>query len=145
MVVARKPVEEIETGLRVELHGMAGRHKRGKKFFQVWAVYAPAFGLLTTLIGQCVMLKNMGSDIGKIGEGMAVALLGTLYGSVLSNLFLLPFSDKLDARASEELLVKELYLQGILAMAEESPAMVLKQRLLLFLDDKSAQRAATSI
>lgn len=140
MVIDGKKPEELEVNMRLQLHGMVSRHKRGKKLFAVMGIYAPAYGLLTTIIGQAVMFKNMGTDITAIGSGMAVALLGTLYGSLLSNLFCLPFADKLDMRNQEEELEKELYIQAVMAIAEESSPMVLKQRLLSFLDKKTLER-----
>jgi chemotaxis protein MotA len=140
MVIDGKKPDEIEVNMRLQLHGMVNRHKRGKKLFSIMGVYAPAYGLLTTIIGQVVMFKNMGTDISAIGSGMAVALLGTLYGSLLSNLVCLPFADKLELRNQEEELEKEIYLQGILAIADESSPMVLKQRLLSFLDKKTLAR-----
>jgi len=142
MVANQVKAEDIESSLRIELIGMASRHKQGKKFFQVMAVYAPGYGLMTTLIGQCVMLKNMGSDIKSIGAGMGIALLGTLYGSMFSNFFCLPFADKLDIRAQEEMLVKKLYIDAAKAMAGESSPIELKEKLLAFLDQATQRKAA---
>lgn len=142
MVANQLKAEEIESSLRVELIGMAARHRQGKKFFQVMAVYAPGYGLLTTLIGQVVMLKNMGSDIKSIGAGMGIALLGTLYGSMMSNFVCLPFADKLEMRANEEMLVKQLYVNAAKAMAIESSPLELKEKLLAFLDNATQSKAA---
>ncbi len=147
MVIDGQQQEEVETSLRVELHALGARHKMGKKFFLQMSVYAPGYGLICTLIGQCVMFRNMGGggDIGKIGGGMAVALLGTLYGVLTCNLFCLPFADKLEARSAQEMLVKELYLQGVLAIAAEDSPIVLKQKLLAFLDNHSAERLGSGL
>ena len=102
MLVDGKKGDEIETYLRIQLHGMAARHKRGKKVFGVMGNYGPSLGLTVTIIGQVVMFQNLGSDIGAIGGAMAIALLGTLYGCLLSNCFCLPLAEKLDMRHGEE-------------------------------------------
>jgi chemotaxis protein MotA len=111
------------------------------------SVYAPGYGLICTLIGQCVMFRDLGggADFNKVGSAMAVALLGTLYGVVMCNLFCLPFADKLEARSSQEMLIKELYLQGVLAIATDLSVIVLKQKLLAFLDTHAADRLGSAI
>lgn len=141
LVIDGQTKDEVEANLRLQMLSMATRHKKGKKIFEVAGVYAPAYGLLTTIIGQAVMFKNMGSDMGAIGAGMAVALLGTLYGSLLSNLVCLPMADKLGALSQGEMLVKELYLQGVMAICEEQSPTIMKQKMVAFLDYKTAARA----
>ena len=69
-----------------------------------------------------------------------MALLGTLYGSLYANIICLPFADKLGIRANQEMLLKELYLQGILGIAAGDSPTALKQRLLSFLDNRAASR-----
>lgn len=150
MVIDGQQEDDIEANLRVELHALGSRHKMGKKFFLQMSVYAPGYGLICTLIGQCVMFKSMGGgaggvDFAKIGSAMAVALLGTLYGVLVCNLFCLPFADKLEARSNQEMLVKELYLQGVLAIAAEASPIVLKQKLLAFLDSHSAELLSSGL
>lgn len=141
MLVDGKKADEIEASLRISLIGMAARHKRGKKAFGAMGNYGPSLGLTVTIIGQVVMFQNLGSDIGAIGGAMAIALLGTLYGCLLANCFCLPLAEKLDMRHQEEELTKELYMQGLLAIANEASPTILKQKLLSFLDRKAIQRA----
>jgi len=141
MLVDGKKADEVEANLRIQLHGMASRHKRNKKMYSIMGNFGPSLGLTVTIIGQVVMFQNMGSDIAAIGGAMAIALLGTLYGCLLANCFCLPLSEKLDLRHTEEELIKELYMRGVLAIAEESSPTVLKQQLLSFLDRRAQQRA----
>ena len=77
-----------------------------------WAV---AFGMIGTLIGLVAMLSNM-DDPSKIGAGMAAALLTTLYGALLANMLFLPLADKLASRSSEEVLLKTIVIQGVMAI-----------------------------
>jgi chemotaxis protein MotA len=140
MVIDGQDHHDVEASLRLELHAQSERHSLGKKIFSLMGNYAPAYGLTATIIGQVVMFQNMGGDIAAIGAGLSVALLGTLYGSLYANVVCLPFADKLGIRANQEMLLKELYLQGILGIAAGDSPTGLKQRLLSFLDNRAANR-----
>ncbi|MBW3540557.1 MAG: MotA/TolQ/ExbB proton channel family protein [Planctomycetes bacterium] len=143
MVIDGQDPEEIESALRVELIGLRARHRKGKQLLIVMGKYAPAFGLLTTIVGEIQMFSFVGTglvNVGKIGAGMAFALIGTLYGVLLANLFCLPLADKLETRSHEELLIKELYIQAAVSMASEASPTALKQNLMAFLDSRTSQR-----
>ncbi len=100
------------------------RHRQGAQMFESMGASAPAFGMLGTLIGLILMLTNL-DDPSSIGPGMAVALITTFYGSILANLFFIPIAGKLKIRSSEEILNKELMLEGILSIqAGENPRIV---------------------
>ena len=136
---------EVETAMRVEIHGLRARHRAGKQLFIVMGKYAPAFGLLTTIIGEIKMFTGLGGgvvSIPVIGEGMAFALVGTMYGVIIANLFCLPIADKLETRAHEEILLRELYIQSVISIATEASPTALRQNLLAFLDQRTADRVA---
>ncbi|MBZ4653518.1 MAG: motA2, partial [Peptococcaceae bacterium] len=100
---------------------------------------APAFGMLGTLIGLILMLRDL-NDPSKLGPGMAVALITTFYGSLLANLILLPIAGKLKLRSSEELLIKEVMIEGILSIqAGENPRIV-GEKMKAFLEPKERMR-----
>ena len=116
--------ESIEHTLRSELDTLIERHEAGRSMFEQMGKYAPAFGMIGTLIGLVAMLSNM-DDPSAIGAGMAAALLTTLYGALLANLIFLPLADKLEARTGEESLAKNLIIEGVLAIQSgENPRMV---------------------
>jgi chemotaxis protein MotA len=140
MVIDGTDHHEVEMTLRLEMAAMAERHAAGKKLFATMANYGPAYGLMATIIGQVVMFQNMGGDISAIGGGLSVALLGTLYGSVLANIICSPFADKLGLRASQEAMLKELQLHGILGIAQGDSPTALKQKLVGFVDGRGAAR-----
>ena len=140
MVIDGQDHHDVESTLRLELFALGERHSVGKKAFALIGNYAPAYGLTATIIGQVVMFQNMGGDISSIGAGLSVALLGTLYGSLFANVVCLPFADKLGIRANQEMQLKELYLQGIMGIAAGDSPTALKQRLLSFLDGRTATR-----
>lgn len=140
MVIDGQDHHDVESTLRLELFALGERHAVGKKAFALMGNYAPAYGLTATIIGQVVMFQNMGGEISSIGAGLSVALLGTLYGSLFANIVCLPFADKLGIRANQEMQLKELYLQGIMGIAAGDSPTALKQRLLSFLDGRTATR-----
>jgi chemotaxis protein MotA len=114
--------EMIETTLRLEIMAMQDRHKAGKKFFDLLKVYGPGLGLVATLMGQIGMFKNLGGDIATMGYMLAVAVVATMYGTVLANCVAGPIGDKLAFRSGEEILSREMILQGIMSIqAGENP------------------------
>jgi len=114
--------EVIETTLRLEIMAMQERHKAGKKFFDLLKVYGPGLGLVATLLGQIGMFKNLGGEIATMGYMLAVAVVATMYGTVLANCVAGPIGDKLAFRSGEEILNRELIIQGILSIqAGENP------------------------
>ena len=132
MVVDGNDPELIEQILESELDAMADRHMTGKALFDALGKYAPAFGMIGTLIGLVVMLQNM-DDPSKIGPGMAIALLTTLYGSLLANVVALPVADKLALRSAEEMVVKNIILRGIMSIQAGDNPRVVEQKLRSFL------------
>ncbi len=124
MVVDGTNAEEIEKILTAELEALDQRHGQGKGILDLFAKYAPAFGMIGTLMGLVAMLLNM-DDPKKIGPGMAVAILTTLYGAVIANMICLPLGDKLSYRHDEEMLLRTIMLKGILALqAGDNPRMI---------------------
>jgi len=107
--------ETIRSVLETELEVLIERHEAGRSMFEQLGKYAPAFGMIGTVIGLVAMLANM-EDPSAIGAGMAAALLTTLYGALLANLVFLPLADKLAARTSEEVLVRSMAIQGVLGI-----------------------------
>jgi chemotaxis protein MotA len=112
------------------------RHSTGKKVMDQMGAFAPAFGMIGTLVGLVQMLQNL-SDPSSIGQGMATALLTTLYGAVLANMVFLPFAGKLDVLAGREGLLRDLMIEGIVAIQSgEKPALI-KEKLKGFLPPSS--------
>ncbi len=132
--------EVIEDIMRTEMDAVATRHKSGKSVLDQMGRFAPAFGMIGTLMGLIIMLGNM-SDPSSIGSGMAVALITTLYGAIVSNVFFLPFAEKLGFLSKQELLAMEITLRGIMAIQSGENPRVIEQKLNTFLAPK--QRAGS--
>ncbi len=104
--------------------------------------YAPAFGMIGTLLGLIIMLGNM-DDPAAIGPGMAVALLTTLYGAIVSNILCAPIADKLALYSRKEMELKELIIRGILSIQGGDNPRVLEQKLLTFLPAPERKKIET--
>ncbi len=115
MAVDGTDPEVIQSVMETELENLIERHEAGKGLLDSMGRFAPAFGMIGTLIGLVAMLSNM-DDPSKIGAGMAAALLTTLYGALLANIVFLPLADKLALRSNEEVLLKTIVIQGVMSI-----------------------------
>lgn len=136
MAVDGSPPEVIEDIMRTELDSAAARHSQGKGLMDTLGRYAPAYGMIGTLMGLIMMLANM-SDPSSIGKGMAVALITTLYGAILSNAMFLPFGDKLNTLNKKELMAMEIVIRGIMSIQAGENPRVIRQKLNSFLAPKA--------
>lgn len=118
--------------LEKEVENIRQRHSIGKGILESMGATAPAFGMMGTLIGLVLMLREL-DDPSKIGVGMATALITTFYGVLLANLFCLPMGGKLDIRSKEETLVKELIVEGIVAIQSGDNPNIVEEKLKIFL------------
>lgn len=109
MVIDGTPGEEVEYIMRRDLQSMVLRHRQSASVLRKMAEFAPAMGLIGTLIGLVQMLGNL-QDPTTIGPAMAVALLTTFYGAVLANMVFLPLASKLERNSSEEALIHQVFL-----------------------------------
>lgn len=116
---ATKVREQIEN----EINCIEVRHAAAWKVYERAEAFAPAFGMLGTLIGLINMLKGLNpDDSSNIGSGMSVALITTFYGSFIANVVFGPIGNKLKAKHEEEMIVKNLIMEGILSIqAGENP------------------------
>jgi chemotaxis protein MotA len=135
MAVDGSDPEAIQDALNTELEQLQKRHLDGKIIFDDIAKYAPAMGLLGTLIGLIAMLANL-DDPDKIAPSMAVALITTLYGAYLANCLAMPIAEKLMVRNNEEVLVKEMVVQGVMSIQSGDNPKVVEQKLKLYLAPK---------
>ncbi|RKY36505.1 MAG: motility protein A [Candidatus Omnitrophota bacterium] len=111
------------------------RHREGQGIFLAMGTYAPAFGMIGTLIGLVQMLQTM-DDPSSIGSGMAVALLTTLYGAIVANLICLPIAGKLKTRSEEEILLKQIVLAGVEAIQSGDSPRIVEEKLKVFIPPK---------
>ena len=139
LVVDGTDPELVKAILDTEIGILESRHSANKSVFDSTAELGPAYGMIGTLIGLIAMLGNL-EDVSKLGPGMAVALITTMYGSMMANMVCIPVSKKLAARSSKEIVSMELMVEGILAIqAGENPRIV-EEKLKVFLPPKLRTR-----
>lgn len=121
MVVDGTPGEEIETILKRDLQSTIQRHSQSASVLRKMGEFAPAMGLIGTLIGLVQMLGNL-DDPKTIGPSMAIALLTTFYGAVLANMVFLPLASKLEKNSREETLINSVYMMAATSIGhQENP------------------------
>ncbi|MBD3390411.1 MAG: motility protein A [Chitinivibrionales bacterium] len=125
--------ELIKDILSTEITFIEQRHADGAKIFDFWGTVAPAFGMIGTLVGLVLMLGNM-QDVDSIGPNMAVALITTLYGAIMANAVFIPVTEKLKGYSAEEIMIKELMLEGIMSLQSGDNPRIVEQKLTAFIE-----------
>jgi chemotaxis protein MotA len=120
--------DSIRQVMEDDVYSMDQRHRQGAQIFETLGSSAPALGLVGTLVGLVQMLQSM-DDPSSIGPAMAVALLTTFYGAILSTAVFTPMAQKLKERNTEEILVKELTIKGVMGIALRGNPRLLAQML----------------
>lgn len=135
MAVDGQEAEAMKEMLDKEIEYIQERHESGADIFVAIGTYAPAMGMIGTLIGLVQMLQSM-SDPSSIGPAMAVALLTTFYGAIIANIICMPIAGKLKTRSAEEVLSKTLIAEGMrCVLAGENPRLM-EQKLHTFVAPK---------
>jgi chemotaxis protein MotA len=122
----------LEKILETDVEQIELRHSEGSKILTAGGAFAPAFGMIGTLIGLVNMLSNL-EDPSQIGAGMATALITTFYGAVVANAFMLPLAGKLETRSKEEMIIKGMIIDGIMAIQSGDSPRIVEEKLKSFL------------
>jgi chemotaxis protein MotA len=141
LIVDGTDPELVKSILETELTFLEERHREGQSIFETMGSLAPSFGLIGTVIGLINMLKSL-DDPDKIGPGMAVALITTFYGAVFANLLFLPIAGKLKVRSREEILLKEVMIEGMLSIQAGENPRIIEEKLKAFLSPKIRRNMA---
>ncbi len=138
LVVDAIEPEKTKTILENELDCVESRHMQGIKIYEKASGFGPAMGMIGTLIGLVNMLADLDIEAedgaSKLTSGMAVALITTFYGSVLANVVLTPLANKLRFRHSQEMLCKEIIMEGVIAIQAGDNPKHIEERLNSFLE-----------
>ncbi len=132
LVVDGTDPELVRAIMETELASVESRHKDKIGFWDNVGAMGPAWGMIGTLIGLINMLRDL-SDFASIGPNMAVALVTTLYGAVLANWICAPVSAKLKGKNAEEMMVKEIEIEGLLSIQAGENPRVIEEKLKSFL------------
>ena len=133
-----KVIDEL---IELEITNMTTRHKDGAAVMENMAEAAPAFGMIGTVVGLIVIMANL-SDPDKIGPGLAVALITTLYGSMVANMVFIPLGQKLKWRSREEQLNMAIVREGVASITKGENPRSIREKLESFLaGNQRAQEA----
>ena len=128
--------------LETDLINLEARHKKVIGFWEKWAELGPAWGMIGTLIGLVNMLKNL-TDLSSIGPNMAVALLTTLYGSLIANWLAGPTAAKLKVNNDMEIMMREITVEGLLSIQAGENPRVIEEKLKSFLAPSDRDNAGS--
>lgn len=123
----------IKDILTTEIEFIEERHTLNIDMVDNVAALGPAYGMIGTLVGLVLMLANM-SDPANIGPAMAIALLTTLYGAVIANVFFIPFALKLKKYSQDEINMKNMMLEGIMSLQSGDNPRIVTWKLTAFVD-----------
>ncbi len=141
LIVDGTDPELVRAILETELVSTEERHKTKINFWQDLGAMGPAWGMIGTLIGLILMLQKM-SDASAIGPAMSVALVTTFYGSVLANWICAPVANKLKAYNADEIMLKEIMIEGLLSIQAGENPRVIEEKLKSFLAPAERMNAA---
>ncbi|MDR3312142.1 MAG: motility protein A [Spirochaetaceae bacterium] len=152
--------EFMKSGIRLVVDGIDGaqvraimendmsqtesRHVDMLSRLNYWGSIGPGYGMMGTVIGLIGMLRNL-EDKSSLGPNMAVALVTTLYGSLMVNWIIGPFSKKLGAQNASEMAVKEVIIEGVLSIQAGDNPRILAQKLLTYLDPATRRKIGSEI
>ena len=123
----------IRAVMENEMNQCEARHMSWINVVNQWAGFAPGFGMMGTVVGLIGMLNNL-EDKSSLGPNMAVALITTLYGSMMANWLITPFAQKLLDQNAQEMRSKEMVIEGVLAIQAGENPRIMAQKLLTYLD-----------
>ncbi len=146
--------KKLETYLDNELNSMIERHTNGQEIFYNMGSYAPAFGLLGTVMGLILMMTRQAAttsvdsyatgaqdSMAMLLEGMGIALVTTFYGVLFANLLFIPIAGKLKAKTDEEVHVLNIIKAGILSIHSKEHPLIMREKLLTFVDKDTRKTA----
>lgn len=131
--------QTIQEILQTEVSYLEDRHEAGANLLATMGSLAPALGMIGTVIGLVQMLQRM-SDPSSIGPAMAVALITTFYGALMANLLFNPMSGKLKLRSKEEVLIREMIVEGVLSISKGENPRIIEEKLNSYLPPKERRR-----
>ena len=147
LAINEKDAKRLRTFLNLEMNNIQSRHIAGQELFLYMASYAPAFGMLGTVLGLIIMMMNFTSgggdlDLGadysvaerfsELLRGMGLALITTFYGVFMANMIFLPIGGKLKRRSENEMMLKNIVVEGIISIHAREHPILIREKLMTF-------------
>ena len=144
MLVDGQDSEAIRDLMSLEIENLRDRHSNGKKILEFMGAFAPAFGMIGTLIGLIQMLRSLDSPE-SIGGGMAVALITTFYGALAANLIFIPLAGKLGLYSKAETTAMEMIIEGVCAIAQGDNPTAIREKMQVFISQSRRENIKAKI
>ncbi|HTP65651.1 MAG TPA: flagellar motor protein [Geobacteraceae bacterium] len=129
--------QKLRETMEIELNAFEEHNKISAEVFEAAGGFAPTIGIIGAVLGLIHVMSNL-SDASKLGEGIAVAFVATIYGLMTANIICIPFSTKLKQRMKGEILLKEMVIEGLIAIQNGENPHFIEQRLRSYLQESSA-------
>jgi chemotaxis protein MotA len=137
-------LRDLRRIMELEIELAERRGEAEAKVFETAGGYSPTIGIIGAVLGLIQVMKHL-EDLERVGHGIAVAFVATVYGVGLANLLLLPAANKLKARLDQTLEFRELMLEGVIGIAEGMNPKLLEKKLEAFLGDVSSETGPTGL
>ncbi len=147
LIVDANDPDKVRAILENDIECMSARHEDSAAMYDKASSVAPAFGMVGTLVGLINMLNNMSLDSGgssSIGKDMGTALITTLYGCILAHMIFGPIANNLRIRDSEEVLCKEIIVEGIMSIQSGENPKALREKLLTYISQRDRDTGSGS-
>ena len=158
LAINERESTRLRTFLNLEMNNISSRHIAGQEMFLYMASYAPAFGMLGTVLGLIVMMNNFSNDGTEINvsydvaerfaellSGMGLALITTFYGVFMANMIFLPIGGKLKRRSENEMMLKSIVVEGIISIHAREHPILIKEKLMTFVPSQFRHSANPSV
>ena len=147
LAINERDSARLRNYLNLEMSNIHNRHKMGQEIFFYLGAYAPAFGMLGTVMGLIIMMNNFsGGSVADLNSidfdvakkfaqllgGMGLALITTFYGVLLANLVFLPIGGKLTRKSQEEMMLKSIVVEGIISIHSKEHPILMREKLMTF-------------
>ena len=145
LAINERESSRLRTFLNLEMNNITSRHIAGQELFLYMGSYAPAFGMLGTVLGLIVMMNNFagsGEEVSasydvsekfaQLLSGMGLALITTFYGVFMSNMIFLPIGGKLKRISENEMMLKNIIVEGIISIHAREHPLLIKEKLMTF-------------
>lgn len=145
LIVDANDPDRVRSILENDIEQTSARHQEVVAMYERGSNAAPAFGMIGTLIGLINMLKSLdGAEMNSLGPSMSVALVTTFYGSILAHVIFNPIAANLTARDEEEILCRQIIVEGIMAIQSGENPKFLRERLMTFMNQKEREDGGIS-
>ncbi len=146
LIVDATDPDRVRKIMENDMEQTTERHQRVIAMYEKGSAAAPAFGMIGTLIGLINMLKNLsGADMSSLGPDMSTAMITTLYGSAVAHIVFSPIATNLAARDEEELLCRQIIVEGIVAIQGGENPKFLRESLYIFMNQKLREAGMAAV